>query len=165
MSDDGSQLPVAPSPRRRSSGWTLVELAVAFAVLAVLVALALPIYGGYQERARVGQAIADMQAITTRIASFRLEFGQVPTSIDTVMNPLPQDPWGNPYRYLRIAGSPPSVLAQARKDRNLVPINSDYDLYSAGPDRQTQPPLAADVSQDDVIRANDGRFFGPASSY
>jgi general secretion pathway protein G len=52
-----------------------------------------------------------------------------------------------------------------RKDRFLVPINTYYDLYSMGPDGQSQPPLTARVSRDDVIRANDGQYFGPAEAF
>jgi general secretion pathway protein G len=47
-----------------------------------------------------------------------------------------------------------------RKDRNLVPINSDYDLYSLGPDGETRPPLTAGPSRDDIARAADGSFVG-----
>lgn len=54
---------------------------------------------------------------------------------------------------------------QARKDRNLVPINSDFDLYSMGRDGQSAPPLTAKVSRDDIVRANNGGFVGLASDY
>jgi general secretion pathway protein G len=52
-----------------------------------------------------------------------------------------------------------------RKDRNLVPINSDYDLYSVGPDGDSSLPLTAATSRDDIVRANDGRFIGKAEDY
>ena len=42
------------------------------------------------------------------------------------------DDWGNPYQYLRIAGPNPPKKGKLRKDKNLVPINSDFDLYSMG---------------------------------
>jgi len=58
-----------------------------------------------------------------------------------------------------------SVVGRARKDRFLVPINSDYDLYSKGKDGDSHPPLGAHSSRDDVIRANDGGFIGLASSF
>jgi general secretion pathway protein G len=58
-----------------------------------------------------------------------------------------------------------STPGGARKDRRLVPINSDYDLYSVGKDGQSSPPLTAGQSQDDIIRASDGGFVGPASTY
>jgi len=54
---------------------------------------------------------------------------------------------------------------QPRKDRFLVPINSDFDLYSMGKDRDTVAPLTAKVSQDDIVRANDGAFVGLASEF
>jgi general secretion pathway protein G len=59
-------------------------------------------------------------------------------------------------------GSPP---AQPRKDRFLVPINSDFDLYSMGKDRESVAPLTAKQSHDDIVRANDGAFVGLASEF
>jgi general secretion pathway protein G len=54
---------------------------------------------------------------------------------------------------------------QARKDRFLVPLNDDYDLYSMGKDGTSSPPLTAKVSQDDIIRANNGSYVGLASLF
>jgi len=54
---------------------------------------------------------------------------------------------------------------QARKDRFLVPLNSDYDLYSDGQDGQTTAPITAQKSQDDIIRASDGAYVGLASQF
>jgi general secretion pathway protein G len=52
-----------------------------------------------------------------------------------------------------------------RKDKNLVPLNSDYDLYSMGKDGESQIPLTVKISHDDIIRANDGAFVGLAIDY
>jgi general secretion pathway protein G len=52
-----------------------------------------------------------------------------------------------------------------RKDKNLVPINTQYDLYSMGADGQSVPPLTAKASRDDVVMANDGTYIGLASNY
>jgi general secretion pathway protein G len=54
---------------------------------------------------------------------------------------------------------------QPRKDRFLVPINSDYDLYSMGPDGASTPPLTAKASHDDIIRASDGAYVGVAENF
>jgi general secretion pathway protein G len=73
------------------------------------------------------------------------------------------DPWGNPYQYLNhytMKGN-----GQARKDRFLKPLNSDYDLYSMGKDGQSSPPLQAKPSLDDVIRASNGSYVGLASNF
>jgi len=56
-------------------------------------------------------------------------------------------------------------LGQKRKDKNLVPINSDYDLYSMGPDGKTTSALTAAISQDDIVRGRDGIFIGLAADY
>jgi general secretion pathway protein G len=55
--------------------------------------------------------------------------------------------------------------SQPRKDRFLVPINSDYDLYSMGPDGASAPPLTAKASHDDIIRASDGAYVGVAENF
>ena len=47
----------------------------------------------------------------------------------------------------------------------LVPLNSDFDLYSMGPDGESEPPLSRPVSRDDIIVANDGDFIGIAKDY
>ena len=47
----------------------------------------------------------------------------------------------------------------------MVPINTDYDLYSMGKDGQSAPALTAQKSRDDIIRANDGAYIGPAAGY
>jgi hypothetical protein len=52
-----------------------------------------------------------------------------------------------------------------RRDRYLFPLNTDYDLFSLGPDGLTATALNNPQSLDDVIRANNGGFFGVASDY
>ena len=52
-----------------------------------------------------------------------------------------------------------------RRDRYLFPLNTDYDLFSLGPDHRTATSLGEQVGYDDVIRANNGGFFGLASDY
>jgi general secretion pathway protein G len=52
-----------------------------------------------------------------------------------------------------------------RKDRFLVPLNTDFDLYSMGQDEDSKAPLTAEASHDDIIRANNGGFVGLAHKY
>jgi len=52
-----------------------------------------------------------------------------------------------------------------RKDHNLVPVNSDFDLFSKGKDGQSKSPFTAKASRDDIVRANNGRYIGPVSGY
>ena len=52
-----------------------------------------------------------------------------------------------------------------RKDHNLVPVNSDFDLYSMGKDEATNSTFTAKVSEDDIVRANNGGYVGLVSEY
>lgn len=52
------------------------------------------------------------------------------------------------------------LTGRVRKDHFMVPINTDYDLYSMGPDGMSASPLTANTSRDDIIRASDGAFVG-----
>lgn len=62
-------------------------------------------------------------------------------------------------------GPPCGGAGGARKDRFLVPINSDFDVYSMGKNRDTVAPLNPPKSQDDVIRASDGGYYGLARNF
>ena len=55
--------------------------------------------------------------------------------------------------------------AQRRKDGKLDPLNSDFDLYSLGPDGESALALPAAPSHDDVVRAKDGAYIGLAVNY
>ncbi|HJR69061.1 MAG TPA: prepilin-type cleavage/methylation domain-containing protein, partial [Gammaproteobacteria bacterium] len=72
------------------------------------------------------------------------------------------DPWGRPYVYRRAADA---SRAQLRKDGELVPLNTDFDLYSLGPDGVSALALPAAPSRDDVVRAANGAFIGVAANY
>ncbi len=48
---------------------------------------------------------------------------------------------------------------------STVPLNTDYDLYSMGPDGNTAAPITAQAGYDDIIRASDGEYIGPASQF
>lgn len=146
-----------------SRGFTLIELMLAVVVVATLMTLAVSTYSSYREKVEVAQAEMDITTIETEITTYQEKNLQLPTSLAQLGEDTRLDPWGHPYYYLDFTGL--KSKAQMRKDRNLVPINSDYDLYSAGQDGATLPPLLAPVSHDDVIRANDGSFVGLASNY
>lgn len=57
------------------------------------------------------------------------------------------------------------VETTRRSDRYMLPLNTDYDLFSLGPNGRTAVSLGEVLGQDDVIRANNGGFFGVAADY
>lgn len=151
-------------------GFTLIELMLVVAIIGIFVSIAMSSYNRFVEKARATQAIVDMGGIVRSIYTFKSEKGYFPDSLAAVGVSL-KDPWGNPYLYTRIdvSGAPASAdnggVGTLRKDKNLAPINSDFDLYSKGKDGQSLSPLTAPQSQDDIVRANNGRFIGLAEDY
>lgn len=149
--------------RRACAGLTLVELLLVTMIMSVLGSIALSQYRGHIEKTRITQAIMEIRSIEPLIAQYRLDNRSLPGTLADVGRDGMLDPWQKPYQYTNLADI--HGKGAARKDKNLVPINSDYDLYSTGPDGRSAVALTAKDSRDDIIRANDGRFVGKAAEY
>ncbi len=150
---------------RTSKGFGLLELMVVLVVAGLLATLAIPAYTQFVDRARTARAIGDIAGIGLEIEKFRL-VNDSPPPLELAELPVevPLDPWGQPYTYLNIAAADPGK-GDFRKDGNLNPLNTDFDLYSAGKDGDSKGPLNAKASRDDVVRANNGAFIGRAEDY
>ena len=151
--------------KRNLRGVTFVELLVVVFILGTLTAIAMPVYTNQIEKARIAKAIAEVAIIGKEIGGYigKESDGFLPEKLNDIERGDLLDPWGTPYQYLNFART--KGKGKKRKDRFLVPLNSDYDLYSKGKDGASTPPITAKSSQDDVIRANDGAFIGLASEY
>lgn len=148
----------------RSGGYSLIELMIAIAILSIVAAIAVPSYRAMVYNAQIVSAMADIKQISNEITIFRMTNRRFPASLQEIGMDGKLDPWGRPYQYLLIAGAE-GAKGHQRKDHNLVPLNSDYDLYSLGRDGESSPPLTAQQSHDDIVRANNGGFVGLATNY
>lgn len=154
-------------------GWTLVELVIAMAIIATLAGIGIPLYTDTAERARIIKAVADIRVLEGDLGVFEANNGRLPDSLDEIGRGTFRDPWGKVYEYLNFStlsnggkgGGKGGGKSKMRKDRFLVPLNSTYDLYSQGKDGESEAPLTAKESWDDVVRANDGGYIGLASAY
>jgi len=144
-------------------GFTLIEIMMALAITGTLAAIAIPNYLRYRYRAQVAQAESEISMLQTVIANYAGDNGSLPDQLSDLNTQIVSDPWGQPYQYLRIDGG--SKKGKMRKDRFMVPVNSDYDLYSMGRDGKSVPPFTAKASQDDIVRARDGAFVGLVSEF
>jgi general secretion pathway protein G len=178
--------PMRPLPPA-DVGFTLIETLLVASLISVLAAVAVPGYLAALEKARVTRAIGDIRSVQSEIQSHGIVNGCYPATLADVGFATLLDPWGSPYEYGVLEGAPGGGKGKgkggdgggaclacsgaclgrgaARKDRNLVPINSDFDFYSMGKDRQSVGPLTAQTSQDDVVRASDGGFIGLGRDY
>lgn len=149
---------------KRYCGLTLVELLLALVVIGILTTIAVSSYSGYKDHLNINQAKNDILLIQLIIERFYTDNFKYPESLGELTEKIPLlDPWGNPYQYLNITTT--KGKGKVRKDHNLVPLNTDYDLYSMGKDGDSVSPLTAKASRDDIVRANNGGFIGLASEY
>lgn len=143
-------------------GFTLLELMVIVAIIGTLAAIALPSYIGYQKRSLNLKAIVELRTIEATVESFLLVNDQLPLTLAEIGLDGLEDPWGNPYVYVPSDSVP---LGKRRSKNGIVPVNTDFDLYSMGADGESRRPFTAKASRDDIVRANNGGYFGLAADY
>lgn len=148
--------------RKRYGGFTLIELMIAVAIIGIVGAIATLTFQSFADKSKIKKAVSEIASIQTEIKAFQTSSGSLPNSLADIKKGNFLDPWGNSYRYSNFDIVPSTLW---RKDKNLHPLNVDYDLWSNGKDGLTHKNLTAAVSYDDVIRANDGAYIGLAKKY
>jgi len=144
---------------KRHRGFTFVELMVVVVIIGIICAIATLVFQSFADKARVIKATAEIATIQTKIKVYETYEGSLPNSLSDLDDFNMLDPWGNPYQYNDLNNIPKGLW---RKDKSLVPLNSDYDLWSNGKDGNTGIALTAKASYDDIIRASDGAYIGLA---
>ena len=148
---------------RRARGMSVVELMLTVLIIMILAVIAVASYSNYRERIRVSQAVTEISAMSAQIKHYMVDNSGPPASLADIGLGNRIDPWGRAYFYLDLTTQ--KGKGKSRRDKKLNPLNSDFDLYSAGKDGLTQTQLTAHNSRDDVIRARDGKFIGLASDF
>ena len=149
----------------RQGGFSLVEMIIVLGIAGILIAIALPLLDRYIEKSRVTTAVIEIGEMSKAIRTFEKANGALPASLGAADAKYAGkiDPWGYPYEYYNLRAM--AGNGQARKDKKLAPLNSDFDLYSIGRDGQTAASLGNNKARDDVVRARDGGFIGIAEEF
>lgn len=161
---------------QRQSGVTILELLVALIIASMLATMAVATYGsseadcdnpnakqGFLMRARMSGIMGDLGKIHMAASRFEIANNRYPADLAELGLDHLRDPWDNPYQYLVVYGL--DNKGPVRKDHNLHPVNSGYDVYSMGPDGVTATPFTSTLGKDDIVMANDGDYFGLACQY
>ena len=162
--------------RNRQRGFTLIELMMAVAIMALLTAVAVPLYRGYIGEARIGTAITDIRQIEVVLNDLAMD-NNLAALDDNEADPrgvyllnsvielddpgAPPagaqpylDPWNTMYRYRR-PGTHTDSGGNLSNDGGSV---QGYDLWSAGPD-------GVFGNGDDVVRGCNGDYAGFADDH
>jgi general secretion pathway protein G len=129
----------APAPRRRSAGFTLLEIMVVVVILGILAALVAPNVIRRIDDANATKAKQDIRALETALNLYRMDNFRYPTTEQGLtalvkqpadpnirnwkpggyVRSLQKDPWGNDYAYIA-----PGTRG------------GEFDLYTLGADGQ-----------------------------
>jgi general secretion pathway protein G len=150
--------------KKTQRGFTLIELMIVVLVAAILAMVSTAGYSMFVERARVAKAIGGIGEIHIAVQKYLLTGpGNFPADLSVLGLDTLTDPWGNPYQFLVLDGL--GNNGAARKDKNLVPVNQQYDVYSMGKDGATASPFTSTSGKDDIVMAGDGTYFGLAEDH
>jgi general secretion pathway protein G len=144
-------------------GFTFLEVVIVLAIAGLLVAIGVPTVNNYIQSSRIAQAKIEIDDMQKSIRKMEVANGALPADLAAAGLNGKADPWGRPYEYFNQRTS--TGNGQSRKDKNLKPLNSDFDLYSLGKDGLTASSLLHANSRDDVVRARDGSFIGTAQDF
>jgi general secretion pathway protein G len=122
------------NPVHRSPGFTLIELIVVIALVAVLAAVVAPNLLGKASEANRKSALVQLEKIASAVELYRLETGRYPEALnDLVEQPQGLDRWQGPY--VRKASQLIDPWGNALAMR-LPGENGSFDIVSYGGDGQ-----------------------------
>jgi len=136
-------------------GFTLVELIVVMAILGVLATMSIPVYSSYSKTVKNNICISDLRTIDKVIQAYVIDKNALPSSLSDVGMDNQTDPWKRHYQYQNL-----SLVPVPLEDIARLPLNLDYDLYSAGEDGLSDPTAGVSGNEDDIVRSNGGAYIG-----
>lgn len=122
--------------RRLRGGFTLLELLVVVAIIALLAAYVGPKYFSQVGKSELSVARAQIGAFNRALGAYRLDVGSFPTTEEGLNALLAKPPaaakWNGPYLDSAVPADPWGGTYEYRSPG----VNGEYDIVSYGKDRQ-----------------------------
>lgn len=126
------QKPISRSIKR---GFTLMEMILVLAIIAVLVGMGIFGLRGVLDDASIGKARADIRTMETNVIRYKTNMNSMPSSLEDLVR-RPGNARG-PWRQLMNESSLLDAWGENYQYRNPGKMNPrGYDIYSKGPDKQ-----------------------------
>lgn len=128
-------------------GFTIIELLIVMAIIAILVGIAIPKFKGIQDEAGIAKAKGEMRTLRSAVESYRIHQGSYPISLAYLPGAIP-----------RITGTtlprdPFNLTAPYYYQYARSPLLAYYVIWSRGPDGQSN---ITGIGDDGVITAGAG---------
>lgn len=172
----------------QSAGFTMIEVLVAMAIIAILSAVSFPVVVEQIERRRVDSAITTMKALADAVTAFRVNVGMNPGQLVHLSNPITStdlnscgtaygtpaaNAWAGPYytkQILQATGLPLSEDNLGRVQNTLVrapagvstPGTLAFQVTGIPLDKVTE--IEASVDGDNVATTGRVRWTTPADA-
>lgn len=112
---------------RNRQAFTLIELLIVVAIIAILAAIAVPNFLEAQVRSKVSRCHADMRSLAVALESYRIDTNKYPSDFDGINNDMVggTGTW-NPFYNLRYITTPVAYITSLLLD----PFDIPWDNYS-----------------------------------
>ncbi len=93
-------------------GFTILELLIVIAVIAILVGIALPRFKGMQDEGNIAKAKGELRMLQTAVESYQIHYSALPVALSNLTTAIPQiapstlptDPFGGAAYGYTVAG-------------------------------------------------------------
>ncbi|MGJ8671567.1 type II secretion system major pseudopilin GspG [Rubritalea sp.] len=138
---------------RSARGFTLLEMVMVMAIIAVLAGGVIGLLGNFGEGAKIQRAETDIQTVNAALMNYNTLAGRYPTSEQGIealvskpttapkprrypskpfLKAIPMDPWGNPYAYKMPGSQDPTTYEVLSYGADGKP-GGDDDISSQDP--------------------------------